>query len=36
VATVLEGKKVGSRALVVTADQGNGSGVLIIDVVGQY
>ncbi len=35
-ATALQGQKVGSRALVVTADTGNGSGVLIIDVVAQY
>ncbi len=35
-APVLKGRKVGSRALVVTADTGNGSAVLVVDVVGQF
>lgn len=35
-ATALQDQKVGSRALVVTADQGSGSNVLIIDVVAQF
>ncbi len=35
-ATALKGQKVGSRVLLVTADTGNGSGVLIVDVVEQF